>query len=61
VGYALPPVFADQRRWEARSTLAAELQGTGLEVGHVRATREVARKLVLGPARERLGQASRAS
>ncbi len=61
VGYALPPVFADQRRWEARSTLAAELHGTGLEVGHVRASLEVARKLVLGEARERLGHAFRAS
>ena len=61
VGYALPPVFADQRRWEARSTLATELQGTGLEVGQVRASLEVARKLVLGEACERLGHAFRAS
>ena len=61
VGYALPPVFADQRRWEARSTLATELQGTGLEVGQVRASLEVSRKLVLGEACERLGHAFRVS
>jgi hypothetical protein len=56
VGYALPPVFPDQRRWDARATLGTELQGSGLEVGQVRATLEVTRKLVLaeagdGPAR----------
>jgi hypothetical protein len=61
VGYALPPVFPDQRRWEARSTLATELDGTGVEVGHVRATLEVARKVVLAGACERLGQAFRTS
>ena len=61
VGYALPPVFADQRRWEARSALATGLQGTGIEVGQVRASLEVARKLVLGEACERLGQAFRVS
>jgi hypothetical protein len=61
VGYALPPVFPDQRRWEARSTLATELDGTGVEVGHVRATLEVARKLALAGACERLGQAFRTS
>jgi hypothetical protein len=61
VGYALPPIFADQRRWDARSTLATELHGTGLEIGQVRATLEVARKLVLGETRVRLGDASRAS
>src|SRR2546426_777656 len=61
VGYALPPVFADQRRWEARSALAAGLQGTGVEGGQGRASPEVARKLVLGEACERLGQACRVS
>ena len=61
VGYALPPVFADQRRWEARSALATGLQGTGIEVGQVRATLEVARKLVLGEACERLGRPFTAS
>jgi hypothetical protein len=58
VGYALPPVFPDQRRWEARSTLAGELSGTGLEVGQMRATLEVARKLVLGEGRQPLAPAS---
>ena len=56
VGYALPPVFPDQRRWEARSTLGTELQGSGLELGQVRATLEVARKLVLAEAGNRPGR-----
>ena len=61
VGYALPPVFPDQRRWEARSTLGTELRGSGLELGQVRATLEVARKLVLAEAGARRGGTAHAS
>jgi hypothetical protein len=60
VGYALPPVFPDQRRWDARSTLGTELQGSGLEIGQVRATLEVARKLVLAEAGDRPARTARA-
>ncbi|MGH7318439.1 MAG: hypothetical protein ACRELA_02265 [Candidatus Rokuibacteriota bacterium] len=60
VGYALPPVFPDQRRWDARSTLGTELQGSGLELGQVRATLEVARKFVLAEAGERHARPARA-
>lgn len=52
VGYALPPVFTDQRRWDARQALRDALVGTGLEVAQLRATLETARRDSREEARE---------
>lgn len=46
VGHALPPVYNDARRWDARQALRAELAGTGLEVDELCATLAVARRVV---------------
>jgi hypothetical protein len=59
VGFALPPVFPDQRRWEARAALTTALAGTGLAITHVLATLERARKVVLGEALEAFAHALR--
>lgn len=47
VGFSMPPVFVDARRWDARKALSDELEltKTGLEVAHLQATLEVARRV----------------
>lgn len=51
VGHALPPVFNDDRRWDARKALRQEIADTGLTVDELSATLTTARRLVKSEAR----------
>lgn len=57
VGHALPPVYNDARRWDARKALKAELAGTGLEVDELCATLTTARRVVPSETRGQLTMA----
>lgn len=50
VGHALPPVYNDTRRWDARKALRDEVVGTGLTVDELGATLNTARRAAKGDA-----------